>query len=74
MQPIPSTLHASSTRQALAAHGDNECKDLLQRREWCHLSSTCLHLEKADYIEATVKHLQSRPPLVLMNFKLCTSM
>ena len=61
---------------ALAAHGDNECKDLLQRREWCHLSSTSLHLdllmiygrrklnniEKADYIEA-IKCLQSRPPL-----------
>jgi hypothetical protein len=59
-----------------AAPGDNECKDLLQLRKWCHLSPTCLHLdllmiyrrqklnniEKADYIEA-IRCLQSRPPL-----------
>jgi hypothetical protein len=61
----------------LAAHGDNECKGLLQCREWCYILSTCLYLdllmiyysrrklnniEKADYIEA-ITCLQSRPPL-----------
>ena len=55
---------------------NKKCKDLLQRREWCQLSSTSLHLnlltlcgrrrlnntEKADYIKA-IKCLQSRLPL-----------
>ena len=61
----------------LAEYGEtNKCKDLLQRREWYHLSSTYSRLdllivcarrklsdaEKANYIQA-VKCLQSRPPL-----------
>jgi hypothetical protein len=62
----------------LAEYGDtnHKCKDLLQRREWYNLSSTCPHFdlltvcarrrlnntEKANYIKA-VKCLQARPPL-----------
>jgi tyrosinase len=62
----------------LAEYGEtnHKCKDLLQRREWCSLSSTCPHFdlltvcarrklnntEKADYIKA-VQCLQARPPL-----------